>query len=196
MVNSEEVQTDGLTTGPVAVEAEKPVAWHCVGGGLGWNEDKIIRDEETAIEYAKRPADWNVKPLIYALSQPQGELLEGMVLVPRALVDAINQIKADLKDFDGDRRGHYQALQDAEEALIEAALAGRAAKTPIRPDRLDEFWHLRQRFPLATELVVEHDGFIGTVQGYYITREGHTGLVLQDKSNRVVHVYKEKWFHE
>ena len=64
-----------------------------------------------------------------------------------------------------------------------------------RPDRPDEFWHLRQRFPLSTELVVEQDGFLGTVQGYYITREGHTGLVLQDKSNRVVHVYKEKWFN-
>ena len=53
---------------------------------------------------------------------------------------------------------------------------------------------LAERWPLGTELTVAHDGFIGTVRGYYITREGKVGLVLQQLDNRVVHVYNEKWF--
>ncbi|RWN35821.1 hypothetical protein [Mesorhizobium sp.] len=40
---------------------------------------------------------------------------------------------------------------------------------------------------------VEHDGFEGTVQGSYMTREGKRGVVLQQVGTKVVHVYGEKW---
>lgn len=53
---------------------------------------------------------------------------------------------------------------------------------------------MAERRPIGSTLAVAHDGFIGTVQGYYITREGKPGLVLQQEGNRVVHVYGEKWF--
>lgn len=51
-------------------------------------------------------------------------------------------------------------------------------------------------FPRGTKLTVDHDGFCGTVVGYYVTREGKPGLVIQDERNRVVHVYSTKWFQE
>jgi hypothetical protein len=40
---------------------------------------------------------------------------------------------------------------------------------------------------------IEHDVFEGTIQGYYITREGKRGVVLQQIGTRVVHVYGERW---
>jgi hypothetical protein len=40
---------------------------------------------------------------------------------------------------------------------------------------------------------IEHDGFEGTVQGFYVTREGKRGVVLQQIGTKVVHVYGEKW---
>lgn len=49
-------------------------------------------------------------------------------------------------------------------------------------------------FPLGTELEVKHDGFKGTVIGYYETKEGKHGLVLQQEGTKVVHVYGVKWF--
>lgn len=58
------------------------------------------------------------------------------VLIPQKLVDAVLRIKADLADFDGDRRGHLQALQDAEEAIVTAALSP-SATAPAR-DALEE----------------------------------------------------------
>lgn len=42
--------------------------------------------------------------------------------VPRHLVEKIRDIKADIKEFDGDRRGMYAALEDAQRELIDAAL--------------------------------------------------------------------------
>jgi hypothetical protein len=55
---------------------------------------------------------------------------------------------------------------------------------------------LINRWPIGTRLKVEHDGFSGTVQGYYVTREGKPGLALQLDNAKVVHVYGEKWFEE
>lgn len=52
------------------------------------------------------------------------------------------------------------------------------------------------RRPIGTRLSVEHDGFEGTIIGYYRTREGKPGLVLQQDNTRIVHVYGEKWFQE
>lgn len=40
---------------------------------------------------------------------------------------------------------------------------------------------------------IAHDGFRGTIQGRYVTREGKPGVVLQQDGTRVVHVYGEKW---
>lgn len=57
-----------------------------------------------------------------------------------------------------------------------------------------DFFDLAENWPIGTKCTVHHDGFAGTVQGYYITREGKTGLVLQQDGTRVVHVYSMKWF--
>lgn len=43
--------------------------------------------------------------------------------------------------------------------------------------------------PDSQTLAVEYDGFIGTVQGSYVTREGKRGVVLQQVGTKVVHVY-------
>lgn len=63
---------------------------------------------------------------------------------------------------------------------------------PHKP--LDDLLLLVKEWPMGTALSVEHDGFSGTVQGYYMTREGKPGLVLQLDNARVIHVYGTKWF--
>lgn len=40
-------------------------------------------------------------------------------------------------------------------------------------------------------VTVEYDGFVGTVIGSYVTREGKRGVVVQQDGTRVVHVYGE-----
>lgn len=52
-------------------------------------------------------------------SAPSGE---EWVSVPKSLVDEVIEIRADLREFDGDRRGHIFALQEAEDAVIAAAV--------------------------------------------------------------------------
>jgi hypothetical protein len=42
-------------------------------------------------------------------------------------------------------------------------------------------------------VVIEHDGFAGTIIGGYVTREGKRGYVVQQGGTRVVHVYGAKW---
>lgn len=59
---------------------------------------------------------------------------------------------------------------------------------------MDSLLSLIIRWPIGTKLSVAHDGFSGTVQGYYATREGKLGLVFQLDNARVIHVYGEKWF--
>ncbi|QKV18751.1 hypothetical protein [Oricola thermophila] len=44
------------------------------------------------------------------------------VSIQRPLVERVRDIKADIAEFDGDRRGMYAALEDAERELISAAL--------------------------------------------------------------------------
>lgn len=46
---------------------------------------------------------------------------------------------------------------------------------------------------LGSTHTIEHDGFEGEVIGYYTTREGKQGVVMQQLGTRVVHVYGTKW---
>ena len=46
---------------------------------------------------------------------------------------------------------------------------------------------------IGTIVSIEHDGFVGTVIGYYTTREGKPGVVLQQIGTKVVHVYGARW---
>lgn len=55
---------------------------------------------------------------------------------------------------------------------------------------------IAERFPLGLLLDSPIDDLRGEVIGYYLTREGKYGLVLQQHGTRVVHVYQEKWFVE
>jgi hypothetical protein len=50
---------------------------------------------------------------------------------------------------------------------------------------------LASEWPWGTHATVDRDVFNGTVVGWYRTREGHPGLVLQQNDSRIVHVYRE-----
>ena len=52
---------------------------------------------------------------------------------------------------------------------------------------------LAEQWPMGTWVYHERDGYAGTVQGYYITREGRPGLVIQQSATKVVHVYHLQW---
>lgn len=52
---------------------------------------------------------------------------------------------------------------------------------------------LEKAYELGSQWRVEHDGFEGSVIGHYITHEGKLGVVLQQRSTQVVHVYGTKW---
>lgn len=49
------------------------------------------------------------------------------------------------------------------------------------------------RAPLGARFSIDHDGFVGTVIGYYRRHDGKRGVVLQQDGTKVVHVYGEKW---
>lgn len=61
-----------------------------------------------------------------------------------------------------------------------------------------DFWceltDLSEKYPPNARLHVKHDGFSGSVRGYYVTLEGKPGLVLQLDNTKVIHVYSSKWF--
>lgn len=100
------------------------VAWHCVGSGDGWSEDKIIRHRETAEKYAERPEQWNVRALIYAHPAPAtveigGEPSLGTQLNNAALT--IRKLSALLRRYrDETPLGHQPHMIAAE---VDAALA-------------------------------------------------------------------------
>lgn len=70
--------------------------------------------------------------------------------------------------------GSNMANADLVRAIIEAYEAARSAE------------------PVG-HVEIEHDGFKGDIIGYYTTREGKRGVVVQQDGTRVVHVYGEKW---
>lgn len=55
---------------PASSREVEPVAWHCIGSGEGWWEDKIIRHRLSAEEYASRAEFWTVRPLVYGEPAP------------------------------------------------------------------------------------------------------------------------------
>jgi hypothetical protein len=54
-------------------------------------------------------------------------------------------------------------------------------------------YDMLDRFPLGSHFTIEHDGFAGTVCGYYCRADGKLGVNLQLDGAKVVHVYGEKW---
>lgn len=50
--------------------------------------------------------------------------------------------------------------------------------------------------PLGAKFRIEHDGFVGFVIGHYERRDGHRGVVLQQRGTNIVHVYGLKWLKE
>lgn len=52
---------------------------------------------------------------------------------------------------------------------------------------------LEQKYPIDSRWHIGHDGFVGTVRGYYIRRDGKRGVVLQQDETNIVHVYGERW---
>lgn len=52
---------------------------------------------------------------------------------------------------------------------------------------------LLNKHPIGNMVFHHRDGFTGSVQGAYVTREGRAGLVIQQSFNKVVHVYHTQW---
>lgn len=48
-------------------------------------------------------------------------------------------------------------------------------------------------FPIGSRWAIDHDGFVGSVIGYYRRRDGKEGVVLQQDGTNVVHVYGLRW---
>ena len=76
----------------------------------------------------------------------------------------------------------------------------RIEATTVHEDRTTSLAAVRQMAgvasgpsDLSSTYTIAHDGFTGTVQGHYVTREGKQGVVLQQVGTRVVHVYGRKW---
>lgn len=76
----------------------------------------------------------------------------------------------------------------------------RIETTTVHEDRTTSLAAVRQMAGVApgpsdhsSTYTIAHDGFTGTVQGHYVTREGKQGVVLQQVGTRVVHVYGRKW---
>ena len=46
---------------------------------------------------------------------------------------------------------------------------------------------------LGDEYTIAHDEFTGTVIGFYETKEGKHGVVMQQVGTKVVHVYGLRW---
>jgi hypothetical protein len=51
----------------------------------------------------------------------------------------------------------------------------------------------KMKIEIGDIFIIDHDGFCGSVVGFYETREGKEGVVLQQIGTRVVHVYGRKW---
>lgn len=52
---------------------------------------------------------------------------------------------------------------------------------------------LMSRWPLGTRIEIDHDGFRGSIVGYYRRHDGKCGAVLQIDGGRIIHVYGEQW---
>jgi len=116
----------------------------------------------------------------------------------------LDELKEEVADLNALFDIRYRAGQRAIKMWQKAT-----GKTHIWPDyadlcvwlmkRLDEHDELKELVTVRQPPKVyknENDGFVGTVQGFYTTREGEHGVVLQQIGNRVVHVYRQKWLKE
>ena len=115
------------------------------------------------------------------------------------IIEALHVLKKFLPD---------NLASDATEALVEAGIFGRNMTQRRVDELLDANNRLLararnaeagilgagiQRVPFGGHCIIDHDGFQGEVIGYYVTREGKAGVVLQQFGTKVVHVYGEKW---
>lgn len=58
---------------------------------------------------------------------------------------------------------------------------------------LNWFAGMMKEWRRGCHVLHRRDGFIGTVQGYYLTREGRPGLNVQYDDRRFVHIYHVEW---
>lgn len=65
-------------------------------------------------------------------------------------------------------------------------------------NKIDEFKDENQEdneLKIGQRVLVERDGFLGDIIGFYTTREGKKGVVLQQKDTKIVHVYQKRWIN-
>lgn len=48
-------------------------------------------------------------------------------------------------------------------------------------------------FDYGDLVFIEHDGFVGTIIGFYERNDGYCGVVVQQLDTKVVHVYGLKY---
>lgn len=140
-MSDETIPTSGSEAGGEAV------AWHCVGAGENWSEDKIIRHRGSAEEYAKLPDQWSVKPLFYAAlakpaPEPAGDVREAeLIRAASALLDNLWQDvwsherthEENWKEFDRKYPG-VRWLRDARDAALSAPASAPGSGVARRDD--------------------------------------------------------------
>ncbi|HDD9007573.1 TPA: hypothetical protein PBP70_004164 [Escherichia coli] len=125
---------NGLTRGEqmevariaLASQEAEPIAWKC-------GENIILFNPDTVEAYAKR-AEITPKPLYAA---PPVSVIPGEVL---SAIRKVARIRADFDDFDGDRRGIGDCLDEAEQELIVTInkYARQLVVEPVVPDDVRE----------------------------------------------------------
>lgn len=54
----------------------------------------------------------------------------------------------------------------------------------------------QSNWPMGMHFSISHDGFEGSVIGYYTRLDGKRGVVGQQAGTNIVHVYGEKWLQQ
>jgi len=183
MLNDASAALRRLTLEAPAAGDGEPVAWRWQEEGWGdyWiynPEPGWLAEQNNIVKqplYTAPPADAAMREAL------EGKLREFDSLWAR-----------DGGPFDSEWVSEVLAALTAPGATTKSDVEALAATTAERPGTVTSEPEPSTSDPSST-YTIAHDGFTGTVQGHYVTREGKQGVVLQQVGTRVVHVYGRKW---
>lgn len=179
-------------------EAQEPVAWRVTyaDGETVYLRHKPSGDSgvyECAPLYTAPPADAGMREAFVRVLASLAAAISILERTPKA-----KKAVASDKMFDTMLDDYRKALEAGRAALTapgattKSDVEALAATTAERPGTVTSEPEPSTSDPSST-YTIAHDGFTGTVQGHYVTREGKQGVVLQQVGTRVVHVYGRKW---
>lgn len=137
-----------------------------------------IMDEAADIIEAERKAREDERANNLAWEGQQSKRI-AMLRAQLEQAKATLQARLDALDFAHTSMDEEERVMDEADDLIRATFASLNTSKDVEPEVCR----------------IEHDGFEGTIQGRYTTREGKRGVVLQQIGTRVIHVYGEKWLN-